>query len=119
MFGNGTNLPSRFDEIELKSEVGMWPVGKIVQYGVPAGNTVPLSPRSANGDTLLPKGQAPGVAAEAEKSPVRCAGVNTVTTLLLPGSGWRLRFPWYDKKKKVLSLKIGPPKVPPNRFWWN
>src|SRR5579863_1033483 len=37
LLGSGTYLLSRLAEIGLKSAVGMLPVGKIVEYGVPAG----------------------------------------------------------------------------------
>lgn len=41
----------------------------------------------------------------------RCVGVGTRTELTV-GATWRK--PSYDRKKKVLSLQIGPPRVAPN-----
>ena len=49
-----------------------------------------------------------------EKSPVppRLVGTSTPFT----NRSRRCRKPWYDAKKKVLFLRTGPPKVPPNWF---
>ncbi len=53
-------------EMGSKSPVGIRFVGKIVEYGVPAGKA-PLSPIRGKGELPV---NAPGVA---EKSPLRCA----------------------------------------------
>ena len=51
-FGNGTKASS-FWEIGLMSRSGIWPVGKISLYGVPAGNVWPFSPTSGIGDAAV------------------------------------------------------------------
>src|SRR5713226_9294049 len=48
------------------------------------------------------------------KSPPLMAAVGTVSVKLL--APLRRRKPWYQPKKKVLSLRIGPPAVAPNSF---
>src|SRR6266496_5766704 len=48
------------------------------------------------------------------KSPPLIAGVGTVSVAFL--GPFRRRKPWYQPKKKVLSLIMGPPPVTPNSF---
>src|SRR5580658_340380 len=51
-FGNGTNFVTKVLETGLMSAVGIVPLLKIVEYGVCAGYTVPLSPVRANGERV-------------------------------------------------------------------
>src|SRR5262245_1524377 len=48
------------------------------------------------------------------KSPLSAAAVGNRASDC--GGAWRLRVPWYPPKKNNFSLRIGPPKVPPNWF---
>src|SRR5262244_3270983 len=90
--------------------------------GAPAGTRLRM--RSAIGSKRATGTCLPGngvllsgsmmLARDAEKSPARWAAVG-VTELLVVGATLS-RVPWYEKKKKVLSLRIGPPMVPPNWF---
>jgi hypothetical protein len=63
---------------------------------------MPLLFCSGIGETLEPNGHP---AVPPEKSPFRCAGVNTVGfppfSFKPEVSGSLARFPWYEKKKKV------------------
>ena len=49
----------------------------------------------------------------AEKSPIRCAAVNTIAVAPLSLTD---RIPSYPNRKNVLSLRIGPETTAPNWF---
>ena len=88
-FGSGSHSLTIFTAAGLKSDVGIWLFGN----GSPVNGL-----RSARGI--------------AEKSPLRMAADGT-----RPERGRRACaaafVPWYDPKKNVRFLTIGPPNVPP------
>ena len=65
------------------------------------------------GNGLPVVGSMSGVGSMAEKSPVRNAVSGTFPVALC---AWRTDVASKEKKKKALSLRIGPPIVPP--YWF-
>src|SRR6185437_14346210 len=83
-----------------------------------AGMILPGYGALARGSRIVFPGSNP------EKSPVRCAGVGTITEVAIGVR--RVNVPWYAKKKNVRSLPrynlgidAGPPHVPPNWLRFN
>ena len=74
-----------------------------------AGQMTPLTLLQVN---VAPVAGSVGFVAEALKLPTRSKSVGTMALLRNVLVVWRR--PEYEKKKKVLSRLMGPPRVPPN-----
>src|SRR5271157_1849569 len=67
-------------------------------------------------ENVVPVAGSTGLVVEAVKLPVRSRAVGTIALFTNVLVAWRN--PEYEKKKKVLSFLIGPPRVAPNWLRW-
>src|SRR5882762_6324481 len=105
LVGRGMN-PSKNCEVGLRRPAGItFPANAVRAQTAPAAQ----SGSTESGSNIV------GTPA-AEKSPARSAAVGTIVENTVPD---RRRYASQLKKKKVLSLITGPPKVAPYWFWVN